>query len=68
MNVEPTYRWIAAFIASNGYSPNLREISRGTGLKYTTARFHVIRLQARGWLKREPGRLRSIVAKKVIVK
>ena len=59
-SIEPTYAFIADFIADKHYPPSVREVSQGTGLKYTTAYSHILRLQARGWIKRDKGRMRTM--------
>ncbi|MFD7764144.1 LexA family protein [Streptomyces microflavus] len=52
---------IRSAIADTGEAPSVREIAAGAGLRSTsTVHYQLGRLEKAGYLKREPGRNRSI--------
>lgn len=65
MPVEPLtsdiiYEYISAFIAEHDYPPTIRNIADACQLGATTVRYHLDKLEAWGWISREPGISRSL--------
>lgn len=65
-NVEETadkvYKYIVEYITNNGYSPSVRDICRGVGIKSTsTIHNHLKRLQDDGRITYSDGKRRAIV-------
>ncbi len=47
------YQFISDFIDTNGYSPSVREIGRGVGLKSTSSvAAHIVKLQDSGYIRK----------------
>lgn len=51
---------IRAYQVLHGRSPSLREISRAVYLSAPSVAIHLDKMQAAGWITREPYRARSI--------
>lgn len=54
------YAFIVNYIRQHGYSPSLREISRGCFMSQANVMRYLDRLEAQGRITRQPGRARSI--------
>ncbi|MCB9451214.1 MAG: hypothetical protein H6672_07225 [Anaerolineaceae bacterium] len=54
-------RFICDFWREHGFSPTLREISEGCFISGGNLYRHLDKLEARGFISREPGTARSIV-------
>ena len=53
--------FIKGYIKTHGYSPTLREIARGTGIKTPRGvKTHLIALSRKGYITFQPGKARSI--------
>ena len=61
--LDTLYCFIHDFIQDNGYSPSLREISKGCYLGRSTVLRYLDRLEARGRIQRVDGKARSITLK-----
>lgn len=49
-------------VEQRGYPPTMRELAVAVGLRSTaTVRYQLQRLEAKGWLRRDPNRPRAIV-------
>lgn len=58
---EDVLDFIKEFVGENGFSPSLREIAGGVGLKSTgTVHHHLQQLVERGFIRRLPGAVRTI--------
>lgn len=58
---QRVYDFIVDFITSKGYSPSMREISAGTGIKSTSqVSDYLIALQLKGKIKTESNKSRTI--------
>lgn len=58
---EAVYQFICDYHKEHGMAPTLREIGIGCFLARGSVVRYVDRLEAWGWIKREPGRARSIL-------
>jgi repressor LexA len=58
------YDFICQFVAEHGYAPSLREIGKGCFVAHGSVMRHLDKLEAWGWIEREPGRARSIIVVK----
>lgn len=58
---EIVYDFICEYKDREGLVPSLREIAKGCYLSHTTAQYHLMRLEAWGWLMVVPGKARGIV-------
>lgn len=54
------FRFIATYLHERSNSPTLREIGDACYISHTTVLRHLDRLEAYGWIEREPLRPRSI--------
>ena len=60
-NRQRVYNFIVEFITSNGYSPSMREIRDGVGLKSTSTVYnHLLILEKLGNIHMEQGKTRTI--------
>lgn len=60
--VDTIYRFIVAYIRSEGYPPSVREICSGVGIKSTsTIHSHLKRLQEMDRIEYTPGKRRAII-------
>lgn len=62
---QEVYQFLATYIQQHGFSPSIREIAQGCYLGRSTAMRHLAILEARGLIRREPGKSRSIVLAQV---
>lgn len=54
-------KYIYSFICKHGFSPSVREIGRGTGLKSTSSVYlHLVHLEECGYILRKPDCPRTI--------
>lgn len=51
---------LQAFIARKGYPPSLTELGDALGCGFHNARRLLVELEAKGWIRREPGRVRGV--------
>jgi SOS-response transcriptional repressor LexA len=58
---EIVYEFICEYKDREGVAPSLREIAKGCFLSPSTAQYHLMRLEAWGWLTVLPGKARGIV-------
>jgi repressor LexA len=62
---EQVLNFLKKFIGQHGYSPTQREIQDGMGFQSSHAPVnHLIALERKGYIKRTPGVVRSIVVLK----
>lgn len=54
------YEFIKRFIETNKYPPSYDEIGEGMDCTREAAFFMLKRIEERGWIKRKPGKYRSI--------
>ncbi len=54
------YAFVERYIEEHGYAPSLREIAAGCYLGTSSVLRHLDKLEALGWIAREPGRARSL--------
>ena len=63
-NIHPTTRIVFVYlrdtIAEHGIPPNIRQISDAAYIGRSTVYRHLDRLEAWGWIEREPGMARGI--------
>lgn len=60
-NRKNVYDFIVKFITNNGYSPSMREIGDGVGLKSTATVYnHLLILEKLGMIHMEQGKTRTI--------
>ncbi len=63
-DIDPTTRNVFVFlrdtIAEQGIPPNIRQISDATYIGRSTVYRHLDKLEAWGWIEREPGMARGI--------
>jgi repressor LexA len=52
---------IRTFAAEYGHAPSLRELSDLCGRGLSTIAYQVQQLEAKGWIRRAPGRSRALV-------
>lgn len=57
---EDVYAFIQSYFEKHHYAPSYREIAEGCYLAMGSLVRHLDRLEAWGWIQREPGRARSI--------
>lgn len=61
---HPIARQICAFIRAyerqHGYAPTIREVADGCYIANSTAIIYLARLEAWGWVTRDPGKARSL--------
>lgn len=57
---EATYQWLRNYVTTHGYPPTRRELAASLGLGLSTVQYRLDRLEALGWVKREPGRGRAM--------
>lgn len=57
---EEVFRFIQQYKDENQISPSIREIADGCYLGHTSVYRHLDKLEAWGWIEREPGQARSI--------
>lgn len=54
--------YIKEKIRRDGYPPSVREIGKAVGLKSSsTVHSHLLKLEEKGWLKRDPAKTRAII-------
>lgn len=59
--VELVYDYITSFVRENGFSPTVRDLCKGTGIKSTsTIHSHLKRLRDSGRIDMEPGKRRAL--------
>lgn len=59
--VELVYDYITSFVRENGFSPTVRDLCKGTGIKSTsTIHAHLKRLRESGRIDMEPGKRRAL--------
>ena len=58
---DEVYNFIEHYIQQHGYAPSLREIAMGCYLGTSSVLRHLDKLEAWGWISREPGRARGMV-------
>jgi SOS-response transcriptional repressor LexA len=51
---------IRAYITEHGRPPSMSDLAVRCRLDRTTVRYHLLELASGGWIRREPGRARSI--------
>ena len=54
------FNYICAYITQHGYAPTVRTISAACRLSPSTVVYNLDKLEAWGWLTREPHRARSL--------
>ncbi|GAA0495097.1 hypothetical protein Ade02nite_19210 [Paractinoplanes deccanensis] len=52
---------IREYASINGYPPTVRELSAKVRLSVTGVQYQLEQLQAKGWIRRVPGRPRALV-------
>jgi repressor LexA len=57
---ELVFDYICAYMAQHGYAPTVRAIGRGCHLSPSTVVYNLDKLEAWGWLSREPRRARGL--------
>ncbi len=58
---EVVYEFIRDYKEREGLAPSIREIAKGCYLSLPTVQYHLLRLEAWGWLRLLPGKARGIV-------
>lgn len=59
---EKVFRFIKQFITENGFSPTIREICKGTGIKSASTVFgYLQKLECEGYIKYQAFKSRTIV-------
>ena len=59
-NVEQIFAYICQFNDEHGYPSSVREIVAGCYIGRSSVHQYLYRLEAKGWISREPGRARGI--------
>ena len=54
------YEFICAYILEHGYSPSQRDIVQGCYINAASVVRYLDKLEAKGYIRREPGKARSI--------
>lgn len=52
---------IRSYAEEHGYPPAIRDLSDATGLAISSVMHQVRQLEAKGWIRRAPGRSRALV-------
>jgi repressor LexA len=60
-DTEQIFVFIKKYIDEIGYSPSLREIASGVYLSVSSVLRHLDKLEAWGWITRDPNKARSII-------
>jgi SOS-response transcriptional repressor LexA len=59
-STERIYAYIVAYIGERGFAPSFKEIAAGCHFSRASILRHLDKLEAWGWIAREPGVARSI--------
>ena len=59
--LQTVYDFLVAFIQEHEYAPSLREIAKGCHIGRSTTIHYLDQLEAKGCIRREEGKARSIV-------
>ncbi len=54
------FDYVCDYIARHGYPPSMRNIARGCQMSVSAVLYNLDKLEAWGWLTREPGVARSL--------
>jgi repressor LexA len=57
---EAVYTYVCGYLTQHGYPPSMRDIARACQMSVSTAWYNLDKLEAWGWLAREPHRARSL--------
>lgn len=57
---EEVFAYICAYNQQHGYPPSVRNIAASCYMARSSAHQQLYRLEAKGWITREPGRARGI--------
>jgi len=60
LTCELVFDYVCQYIEQHGYAPTTRNIAHGCQLSETAVRYNLDKLEAWGWLEREPHRARSL--------
>lgn len=63
---DSVYRFLTLYLRTHGYAPSQREIARNCYLSQPGVLRHLTRLEALGYVWREPGQPRSIQLLKAV--
>ena len=55
------YEFICTYIHEHGYSPSQRDIAQGCYINAASVVRYLDKLEAKGYIRREPGKARSII-------
>jgi SOS-response transcriptional repressor LexA len=60
LSCDVVFEYVRDYIAVHSYPPSIRNIARGCQLSVTAVVYNLNKLEAWGWLSREPGVARSL--------
>ena len=60
LTVDLVFDYICAYMVQHGYAPTVRTIGQACHLSPSTVVYHLDKLEAWGWLTREPHAARSL--------
>ena len=60
LTCDLVFDYVRGYIEQHGYAPSARNIARACQMSVSTALYNLDKLEAWGWISREPGVSRSL--------